>query len=965
MFTRLRYPKGYQFFDSNGNPLALGNVFYYIAGTTTLQNTYSDSAGTVPNTNPIVLDGSGRLQVDIYLGSTADYKEVLATSSVTVSPWPDDNIVRATSIVVFTGDSGTGGTSGLVPAPAAGDALSNKFLKADGTWATTPVGSGSGATNLSVTETTTTVSIGSSTGSGATIPAATSSLAGVLDSARAAKIDSLATVATSGSYTDLSNKPTIPAAPANSDWNASSGVAQILNKPTLATVATSGSYTDLSNKPTIPSASSTTPVMDGTGAAGSSSNYARADHIHPTDTSRVATSAPGANNGVATLDSGGKLTSSQIPSSLVGAVVYQGTWNSGTNTPALAGGVGTKGNYYKVSVAGTSTIDGISQWNVGDTIIFDGTAWDKIDGVQNEVISVAGLYGVISSSALKSALAIGTSDISSLALVASSGAYNSLSGTPTLGSLAALSSVNNANWSGTALSISNGGTGQATSSAAYNAMSPMTTAGDIEYYASGTGAKRLGIGSSGQVLTVGGGGVPVWATASVGSGSGSPGGSNGQLQFNSSGAFGGSATTTSANGELIFAGSNKYLQFQPWTPSAGPSHAPGFMGYVDYSYYGTFGTLSGVTASTTSGSNNITVNTATGLASGNYISIAGVPYQFIINSISGTTVNVSPTPTATVTNAAVSYVAINNPAMAYGYNVGHINSSEPEWAKRHEADYLDVDGYRKCETYDEFKAVGVTGAGLRPYFAQVNRDIGNIEFVEIFGGRNGVIFYGSDGYSTNQVNTGEIFHKGGTTFFIVGSSQLLPGPYQTNLRNATVVGSTNVSSAIVSNAGNLLHCGVKDNSGNPFSELYSRNVGGNTPIPLYLQWGGGNIVFSSTAGAAEGQSSSLGSSPITGTQKFTFGGYATNGKGNQLAWYTNSGFTGDVAHIRGDADAPGVNSQGAFVIAANGGGDTTPADRVRVNGQGYITVYNGNGTPATPSGAALMWANLGVFNFKD
>ena len=63
----------------------------------------------------------------------------------------------------------------------------------------------------------------------------------------------LATVATSGSYEDLTNKPTIPAAQVNSDWDASSGVAQILNKPTLATVATSGSYNDLSNKPTIPS----------------------------------------------------------------------------------------------------------------------------------------------------------------------------------------------------------------------------------------------------------------------------------------------------------------------------------------------------------------------------------------------------------------------------------------------------------------------------------------------------------------------------------------------------------------------------------------------------------------------------------------------------------------------------------------------------------------------------------------
>lgn len=62
----------------------------------------------------------------------------------------------------------------------------------------------------------------------------------------------LSTVATSGSYNDLTNKPTIPAAQVNSDWSSNSGVSQILNKPTLATVATSGSYNDLSDKPTIP-----------------------------------------------------------------------------------------------------------------------------------------------------------------------------------------------------------------------------------------------------------------------------------------------------------------------------------------------------------------------------------------------------------------------------------------------------------------------------------------------------------------------------------------------------------------------------------------------------------------------------------------------------------------------------------------------------------------------------------------
>ena len=60
-----------------------------------------------------------------------------------------------------------------------------------------------------------------------------------------------------GDYNSLTNKPTIPAAQVNSDWNANSGVSQILNKPSLATVATSGNYNDLTNKPTIPA----TPVQ--------------------------------------------------------------------------------------------------------------------------------------------------------------------------------------------------------------------------------------------------------------------------------------------------------------------------------------------------------------------------------------------------------------------------------------------------------------------------------------------------------------------------------------------------------------------------------------------------------------------------------------------------------------------------------------------------------------------------------
>lgn len=51
----------------------------------------------------------------------------------------------------------------------------------------------------------------------------------------------------SGSYNDLTNKPTIPAAQVSSDWNASSGVAQILNKPTLGTAAAANTTTSITS----------------------------------------------------------------------------------------------------------------------------------------------------------------------------------------------------------------------------------------------------------------------------------------------------------------------------------------------------------------------------------------------------------------------------------------------------------------------------------------------------------------------------------------------------------------------------------------------------------------------------------------------------------------------------------------------------------------------------------------------
>ena len=79
-------------------------------------------------------------------------------------------------------------------------------------------------------------------------------------------------------------------------------------------------------------------------------------------------------------------------------MVYQGVWNATTNSPALTnggGGSSSKGFYYVVSVAGTTSLDGIGVWNAGDAVISDGSAWEKIDGVASEVLSFNGRIGAV------------------------------------------------------------------------------------------------------------------------------------------------------------------------------------------------------------------------------------------------------------------------------------------------------------------------------------------------------------------------------------------------------------------------------------------------------------------------------------------------------------------------------------------------------------------------------------------
>ncbi len=77
-----------RFFDANGDPLAGGKLWSYIAGTSTPLATYSDMDEETPNTNPVVLDANG--EADIFLAN-ATYKLIL-TDSADVPQWTQDDV---------------------------------------------------------------------------------------------------------------------------------------------------------------------------------------------------------------------------------------------------------------------------------------------------------------------------------------------------------------------------------------------------------------------------------------------------------------------------------------------------------------------------------------------------------------------------------------------------------------------------------------------------------------------------------------------------------------------------------------------------------------------------------------------------------------------------------------------------------------------------------------------------------
>ena len=118
------------------------------------------------------------------------------------------------------------------------------------------------------------------------------------------------------------------------------------------------------------------------------------------NTAGIPLTQKGAANGVATLDSTGKVTAAQLPA---GAVTFQGTWSAASNTPTLANGTGTAGYEYVVTASGTVNFGaGNITFTAGDFVIYNGSIWQRIP---------TGGLGVTSFNTRTGAVTLSSSDV--------------------------------------------------------------------------------------------------------------------------------------------------------------------------------------------------------------------------------------------------------------------------------------------------------------------------------------------------------------------------------------------------------------------------------------------------------------------------------------------------------------------------------------------------------------------------
>ena len=250
------------------------------------------------------------------------------------SNWNDDHQLTGTVPVTNGGTGASTANDGFNALAPSQTGNSGKFLTTDGTnssWATNPLG--------------TVTSVAATAGTGISVTGSPITTSGTLNITNTAPDQTVVLTAGTG-------------------------------------ISTSGTYPNFTITNTSPSSGGTvTSVASGTGLTGGPITTTGTLSIANTGVT-AGTYGSAAVIPVIAVNSQGQITS--ISTQPTNAPAYQGTWNASTNTPILISSVGTAGYYYVVSVAGNTSLNGVTGWAVGDWAIFENGVWQKIAGSSSE-----------------------------------------------------------------------------------------------------------------------------------------------------------------------------------------------------------------------------------------------------------------------------------------------------------------------------------------------------------------------------------------------------------------------------------------------------------------------------------------------------------------------------------------------------------------------------------------------------
>ena len=371
------------------------------------------TGGTITTSGSLAVDYTG--SDNIILAATDDAGGAIATNDYLITSKNSTNDVEYHYIsdLPFSNNSGdltglTAGTAISITSPT-GPVPTINNTGVTGLAGSTGISVSQGAGNVSLTNTgVTSIVAGSnisvSGATGAVTVSSTDQYSGTVTSIATGAGLSGGTITATGTLVLDVNSSTTTTSPSNADWFSISNTAGVTYKIApgniyLSTFGNDSGWTSYA-EPGIFSGGGTPTLASGVTAleirtligAGTSSSTGTVTSVTATapltstggTTPVIAADFAVVNSGSSKFATGAQIQTA-IDAAVTGALKYIGVWNASTNSPTLSSGSGTVGNYYIVSVAGSTNLDGITDWAVGDWAVFSDQAtdaWQKIDNTQ-------------------------------------------------------------------------------------------------------------------------------------------------------------------------------------------------------------------------------------------------------------------------------------------------------------------------------------------------------------------------------------------------------------------------------------------------------------------------------------------------------------------------------------------------------------------------------------------------------